>query len=323
MTDLDQRVREAYDAQRLPDDVRARTLSYIEAVRTEHDTAATSVSAASPEASPRFPSTATANECSRTTDAATPGDREAAPAKAVARPSRRAPRRRRSVWLAAAACLLLVLAAFGAYGVYQTPSAYVDIDVNPAIELTVNSFGIVIDAEALNDDGRTVLDAVNVTHRPYAAAIEMLMKSEAFSSYATEDGFIDINVVSENDVLGESLVAESSEAASSMPCGHACQRADADLRDAASAAGLCVGRYRAAQELMELDPSYTLDECAAMSMRQLRDHIDTCHQESAAGEEGEAASEAAGSGHNGNGGHGNGHGAGHGKHRSEGDAVSR
>ena len=34
---------------------------------------------------------------------------------------------------ALAACLLLVLAAFGIYGVYQTPSAYVDIDVNPAI----------------------------------------------------------------------------------------------------------------------------------------------------------------------------------------------
>lgn len=322
MTDLDQRVREAYDAQRLPDDVRARTLSYIEAVRTEHEAAATSVSAASPEASPRFPSTATANEYPRCTDAATPGDREAAPAKAVARPSRRAPRRR-PVWLAAAACLLLALAAFGAYGVYQTPSAYVDIDVNPAIELTVNPFGIVIDAEALNDDGRTVLDAVSVTHRPYAAAIETLMKSEAFSSYATEDGFIDINVVSENDALGESLVAESSEAASSMPCGHACQRADAATREAASAAGLCVGRYRAAQELMELDPSYTLDECASMSMRQLRDHIDACHQESVADKEGEATSGAAGSGYNGNGGHGNGHGAGHGKHRSEGDAVSR
>ena len=28
---------------------------------------------------------------------------------------------------------------------------------------------------------------------------------------------------------------------------------------------------------MSLDPSYTLEECASMTMRQLRDRIDACH----------------------------------------------
>ena len=303
MTDLEQRIREAYDGEQLPEAVRRRTLSYIEEARE----AAPSVGATS-----RSPSAPTASELSRSADGVvTEGAREVAPPghgrrapKAVSRRPRRRP------WLAAAACLLLVLCAFGAYGVYRTPSAYVDIDVNPAIELTVNPFGIVIDAEALNDDGRAVLAAVAVTNRPYATAIETLMESEAFAPYASEDSFIDINVVSENHELGETLVAESDRALASTPCGHACQRADVETRNEAAAAGLCVGRYRAAQELMELDPSYTLEECTSMSMRQLRDHIDACHQndsteEATPGESGESC-----------GNHGNGHGNGHGRNRN-------
>lgn len=34
-----------------------------------------------------------------------------------------------------------------------------------------------------------------------------------------------------------------------------------------------VARYRAAQELLALDPSLTLDDCASMTMRELRDRI--------------------------------------------------
>ena len=43
----------------------------------------------------------------------------------------------------------------------------VDIEVNPSLELTVNTFGIVIEAEALNDDGAVVLGAVDMLNRPY------------------------------------------------------------------------------------------------------------------------------------------------------------
>lgn len=56
------------------------------------------------------------------------------------------------------------------------------------------------------------------------------------------------------------------------------RRADSATRDAAAAAGLGVGRYQAAQELMSLDPSYTLEECVSMTMRQLRDRIDAWPQ---------------------------------------------
>lgn len=210
---------------------------------------------------------------------------------------------------ALAACLLLVLAAFGVYGVYQTPSAYVDIDVNPAIELTVNPFGVVIGADALNEDGRSVLDAVSVVHRSYREAIDALTRSEILARYVSDDSLIDINVITENGHQANALMEDSDAALASMPGVHACHRADAEMREEASAAGLCVGRYKAACELMELDPSYTLEDCAGMSMRQLRDHIDACH-----GENNDQGEEIPDNSHNN--GHGKGHGDGHGRHHS-------
>lgn len=239
MTDFEQRIREAYDAQHAPEELHQRTLAFLEEERKKQSDVAF----------------------------------------AVARPphARRRPPRARAV-VALAACLLLVLALFGAYGVYRAPSAYVDIDVNPSLELAVNAFGIVIEAESLNDDGAAVLDRVDVLNRPYGDAIGVLLASDALSSYTDGDAFIDVNVVSEDNRLGQSLMAQSDEALSSLSCEHACQRADGATRDAAAAAGLGVGRYRAAQELMALDPSYTLEACASLSMRQLRDRIEACHE---------------------------------------------
>ena len=263
MTDLEQRIREAYDAQHASEALRGRTLALLEEERKR---------------------------------------RPDAPSVEVHRASlRRRPRAR--VVTAWAACLLLALALVGAYGVYRAPSAFVDIEVNPSLELTVNTFGIVIEAEALNDDGAVVLGAVDMLNRPYGDVIGALLSSDAFGSYAEKDAFIDVNVVSENNRLGESLVAQSDEALSSASCEHACRRADSATRDAAAAAGLGVGRYQAAQELMSLDPSYTLEECASMTMRQLRDRIDACHS----GQEGDSYE---GHGH----GQGAGKGYGHGRH---------
>lgn len=272
MTDLEQRIREAYDAQHAPEVLRERTLAFLEEERKRRSGAAP-VAALPPRARRRRPR-----------------------ARAVA---------------ALAACLLFVMALFGAYGVYRAPSAYVDIDVNPSLELTVNAFGIVIAAESLNDDGAAVLDAVDVLNRPYGDAIGALVSSGAFGSYAEGDAFVDVNVVSDDNRLGESLVSQSDEALASLACEHACQRADTATRDAAAAAGLGVGRYRAAQELISLDPSYTLEECASMSMRQLRDRIEACH-----GDQDVDTDEPMGQGRGQ--GHGRGHGQGSGRTHHDG-----
>ena len=112
MTDLDTRVRQAFDNVTVPDDVKRGTLTYIASIAE-----ASGVSAETAPASAAAP-------------------RKHARARII--PLRRAA-------AALAACLALAFAGFGGFA-YAQPTTYVGIDVNPSIELGVNRFGIVVRA---------------------------------------------------------------------------------------------------------------------------------------------------------------------------------
>ncbi|MTI68476.1 MAG: anti-sigma factor domain-containing protein [Firmicutes bacterium] len=63
-------------------------------------------------------------------------------------------------FIATAAILVLVLTGtFGAYG-YCTPYGYVNVDINPSVEITYNLFNRVIDIKGLNDDGNKIVEKV-------------------------------------------------------------------------------------------------------------------------------------------------------------------
>ena len=151
MNDLDTRVRQAFDDVTVPDDVKRSALTYIACVA---EAAEQQVASAAPAAIPAVP----------------------APSSSPERAPRKRPRARfvslRRAVAAVAACLVLAVVGFGGFA-YAQPTTYVGIDVNPSIELGVNRFGIVVQAEAFNDDGRALLDAVSLTGRGYADALTL------------------------------------------------------------------------------------------------------------------------------------------------------
>lgn len=248
--------------------------------------------------------------------------------EAKASPTARSPRRRRR-WapLAAAACLLLVGILAGAgWHLWQQPAAFVGVDVNPSLELTVNAFDRVVKATAINDDGAAVLDALSLEGRSYEEAFATLMDSEAMAPYLAKDAFVDVNITTQDDALASELQAQSDAVLAGHPYQGACHHADEATREAAAAAGMGVGRYRAACELAELDDSVSVDDCAAMTMRELHDAIDhLCEDEthnhgfgsgSGAGH-GAGAGNGQGSGAGNGAGNGQGVGSGHGKRHGQ------
>lgn len=245
MTELDERVRQAFDDVTVPDDVKRRALTYIvgNADSSEYSLAPFEVSVGA------------ADKRVRT--------RMLTFRRAVA---------------ALAACLVLALAGIGGFA-YAQPTAYVGIDVNPSIELGVNRFGIVVEAEALNGDGEALLDAVSLTGQAYADALSNLTQSEAFSPYAQEDSYLEISVTSDDGRQAEDIRRQSDACLSALPCRGSCHAVDGETRSAAASAGMGVNRYRAALELIELDPSVTLEECSNLTMRELRDRIAACSPE--------------------------------------------
>lgn len=298
-------VREALLQVKAPAAAKAHTLAAIEEAR------AAEVAKATPAASsaPAF-ATATSSE-------PVPAD---SPITGV--PAARSPRRRRR-WapLAAAACLLLagILAGVG-WHLWQQPAAFVGVDVNPSLELTINAFDRVVEATAINDDGAAVLGALSLEGQSYEEAFATLMDSEALAPYLAEDAFVDVNITTQDNALASELQAQSDAVLASHPYQGSCHHTDEATREAAAAAGMGVGRYRAACELAELDDSVSVDDCAAMTMRELHDAIEhLCEDESHdhGSGTGNDAGHGAGASNSSGQGAGTGNGAGHGKRHSQ------
>lgn len=263
--DFDQRVGDALRGVSAPEAVVQQTLAAIEAMRPGSEERALATVHSPTTTALQVPEPAAASALQK------PG------APLATRTLRR--RRWRGA-LAAAACLLVAVLGFASYQLYQQPAAYVGIDVNPSIELAVNGFDRVVSAAAVNEDGQAVLDQLSLTGKPFEQALNDLIGSTAMAAYLDEDAFVDVSITTDDDALASQLQSQSDAVLQSHAHQGECHRADAATREAAFAAGMGVGRYSAAQELMDLDESVTLDECDHMTMGELHAAIgELCSEE--------------------------------------------
>lgn len=93
----------------------------------------------------------------------------------------------RFVATAAAAAAVMLVCGVGAYA-YYTPYSYVSLDVNPSIEYSLNRFDRVLKVKGINDDGKQILEEVqlkNLSNKTIDEAIAETVRQ------ISEDGFFD------------------------------------------------------------------------------------------------------------------------------------
>lgn len=172
---------------------------------------------------------------------------------------------------AALACLVLLCLGCGGW-VYFTPTAAIQIDINPSLELRVNRFDRVLSVEAGNADGQQLADTLQLRFLSSDQAMAEILESETVSALLAQDGVLSVAVVSGNDGQQQRLCDVM--AACTAQCRNAyCYAASPEEAEQARAAGLSCGKYRAYLALQELDPDITPDEVRGMSMRELLDRI--------------------------------------------------
>lgn len=316
-------VKEAFEAIHLPDDIAARALKSIEAKREQQENEHTE-------------GLLTAQENAHASKHA--GQEDKAAEEPLASPASRhaietskgqgsaTPQKRRKALhfakggriAAIAACLALAVCLIGGVADFLRPMAYVGIDVNPSVELTLNRFDIVVGTHALNDDGKQALDEASCMWRPFDDVARDL--DGAMRAIAGEDAVVEVSIDCDNESRYAALAAQSNNC---FGCnGEArCDRTNAEERQAAHDSGMGVAKYRAYQELQEAGVDISTEECASMSMRELRDllaenGIDESEEKDKHAGRGYGQG---GGAHNGNGarGHGSGSGNGNGKHAQE------
>ena len=268
-SEAERRVIEAFEGVHAPEDLKARTLARVEDARRAEKS----------EGAPDLPAGG-----------------QIVPFDA------RAARRR---WLvpraAAAACLFLALLGVGGAYVALTPTAYVDIDVNPSIELGVNRFDGVVSAKALNEDGERVLSEASVLWRGYGDAVEALGEELEEAGYLTDGSVVSVTVSCDDERQYAAISSASHECLADSAGEVRCDHASEEEHHAAHDAGMGVGKWRVWRELVDSGADLSAEDAAGMTMRELRD---LCEGHDSAAEADAAASgdESPSRGHHGLGG---------------------
>ena len=176
---------------------------------------------------------------------------------------------RAKIALAACAVLIALGIGGGAY-VYQTPVAYVGIDINPSIELGVNYFDRVVSAEGDNADGQDILSETNVVGMSYEEALVSLNDSLTNKGYLTADAAVAVTVMCDDDSRCSNLEETSQRCFSSAGQGVYCSRATSTEHHEAHKAGLGMGKYLAWRSLVDTGVDISADDVAHMTMSELR-----------------------------------------------------
>ncbi|MGB8954286.1 MAG: anti-sigma factor domain-containing protein [Tumebacillaceae bacterium] len=157
---------------------------------------------------------------------------------------------------AVAACLLLAVGFFGSQSLVGSDPkayAYVSVDINPSIELSIDENHKVVDAKGLNQDGEQVLTDLKLQGVPVEEAISRLAEMAKSKGYLNEQTEVLITASlagtadagSELDQIENSLVAKVQQVTSTIGAAVDVEGivVSQDVRKAAQEAGVSPGKY--------------------------------------------------------------------------------
>ena len=185
--------------------------------------------------------------------------------------------RRRMVSGLCATAAMLCLFLF-----YFTPTARIEMDVNPSIEMEVNRLDRVIQVRGLNEDGRELAKHVSLLNLPYNRAMRKLMLSEEMEPFIRSHDLITVSVVGDAPGHTEEMLANVACSALTVAGRENvfyCALTDAQIQEAKDL-NLTVLQYQAFQLLSAEDPSITADAVGRMDKRELQTILSDSQMES-------------------------------------------
>ena len=160
-----------------------------------------------------------------------------------------------------------IVLVFG-YLFYSKPVNFVSFDVNPSVEIGLNTFDIVVSVEAANEDGEALTSNLKLRWRSVEEAIKALVQEASEQEYIAEDGSTVIALTAESEDEDKALELQNqSEAGANAALQIRNQHAiiykdvsDLSLRTEAKELGVSPGKFKLIKNLQELYPEISLEE---------------------------------------------------------------
>lgn len=174
-----------------------------------------------------------------------------------------------AVWIVPV-CSALILFVSG--WLFLVPTARINIDINPSIELGVNRFDKVVSVNPLNDDGRILANSLDIFFADYDTALNRILDNDNIKSLLAQNEVMDITVIETNNSQFSNILSDSRSCADKISNVY-CHSANLEEAHAAVQLGMSCGKYRAYLEVQKLDPNITPEEIQNMTMREIRELI--------------------------------------------------
>lgn len=169
--------------------------------------------------------------------------------------------------VAAVAFVLILVAGLFSYTQYTTEAAYLDIDANPSIELTLNKFDRVIGVYAYNEEGKEIIEKVDLKNKSYQDALKLLVDELFAQGYVSDSDLFTATLQSKNKQTEQAQLddlrayIESLFAAKKAATTQEIFTVDAKTKSHAHDENLTPAKYLAILQLQAEDPTVTIDSC--------------------------------------------------------------
>lgn len=181
--------------------------------------------------------------------------------------------------LAIAACLVIAIGIFGFsyYGNNVAVESVIDIDVNPSIELLTNKKDVVLEVNAINEDGKKILDGMNLEKADLKVAVNAIVGSMHKNGYLDDENGILVTVKNDdakkaadlrNTVVSD-IDASLAEHKVSAPVINQAVTETESVEEFAKANNISVGKATFVLNLAKKDSSLKAEELAKLSLKDI------------------------------------------------------
>lgn len=181
--------------------------------------------------------------------------------------------------LAIAACLVIAIGIFGFsyYGNNVAVESVIDIDVNPSIELLTNKKDVVLEVNAVNEDGKKILDGMNLEKAELKVAVNAIIGSMHKNGYLDDENGILVTVKNNdaekatalrNTVVSD-IDASLNEYNVSAPVINQTVTDTASVEEFAKANNISVGKATFVLNLAKKDATLKAEELAKLSLKDI------------------------------------------------------
>ncbi len=182
---------------------------------------------------------------------------------------------------AACACLFLAVGLFACWYQLWSADSFIDLDINPSIEITTNRQNRVLSARALNADAEAVLSGMDLKNVHIDTAVNAILGSMLKNGYLTADRNTILLSVQNGDPQKAAQLQEqlTLQIGSTLEQSNVSPRLvrqtlphdfdDDDFEDLAEELGISTGKLALIYRMQQADPTLSLDALSACSVEEL------------------------------------------------------